>query len=328
MMKNGIVVIGLGSMGKRRIRLLKSVDKNLEIIGIDGNVARQKEANELYEIKTFSSISEVEDNNDIRDAFVCTSPLSHNDIIRECLENYWNVFTELNLVSDGYKENMELAKRNGCVLFLSSTFFYREEIQYIRKYLTDKKNQNYIYHIGQYLPDWHPWEAYTDFFVGDKRTNGCREILAIELPWITKTFGEIKDFHVVSDKITALKIDYNDNYMIQFIHENGNKGILVVDVVSPVAVRKLEVYGEHSYIEWDASKVEIRYFDKAKEQVQLAELTEQVSREKGYGSFIVENAYTNEIQEFFDVVEGKKEAIYGFENDYQILKLIDRIEAV
>lgn len=30
-----VAVIGLGSMGKRRIRLLKHFDKNIEIIGID-----------------------------------------------------------------------------------------------------------------------------------------------------------------------------------------------------------------------------------------------------------------------------------------------------
>ena len=43
---------------------------------------------------------------------------------------------------------------------------------------------NYIYHIGQYLPDWHPWENYKNFFVGDKRTGGVREIFGIDLPWL------------------------------------------------------------------------------------------------------------------------------------------------
>ena len=36
---------------------------------------------------------------------------------------------------------------------------------------------------------------------------------------------------ILGDKITGLSIDYNDNYMIQLTHSNGNKGCLIVDVV-------------------------------------------------------------------------------------------------
>ena len=59
-------------------------------------------------------------------------------------------------------------------------------------------------------------------------------------------------------------------------------------------------------------------------QVVLQEMTEH---KEGYRAFITENAYKNEIQEFFDVIEGKKEAIYGFEQDFKILHLIDLIGA-
>ena len=118
-----IVVIGLGSMGKRRIRLIKEMYLDYNIVGIDGREDRRMD-----------SIGTVDC------AFICTSPLSHNSLIHECLLRGWNVFTELNLVPDGYQENMSLAKEKGKTLFLSSTFFYREEIRYIRnKILDDKK---------------------------------------------------------------------------------------------------------------------------------------------------------------------------------------------
>ena len=175
-----IVVIGLGSMGKRRIRLIKELYPEYSIVGIDGRKDRRDNAAEQFYINTFMSIEEL--NTTIDCAFICTSPLSHASIIKECLQRKWHVFTELNLIDAGYTENMQLAKENGCTLFLSSTFFYREEIKYIRSKITPEKKWNYIYHIGQYLPDWHPWENYNEFFIGDKRTNGCREIMAIELP--------------------------------------------------------------------------------------------------------------------------------------------------
>ena len=320
-----IVVIGLGSMGKRRIRLIKEMYPEFFICGIDGREDRRKEASELYGISCFSSLSEVDVT--LECAFICTSPLSHAPIISMCLKNGWNVFTELNLVTDKYDENIMLAQENNSILFLSSTFLYREETRYISSKITRNKKWNYIYHIGQYLPDWHPWENYNDFFVGDKRTNGCREILAIELPWITEAFGEIDAIKSVSDKMTGLNIGFDDNYMIQLIHKNGNKGTLIVDVVSPVAVRKLETYAENAYLSWNGTPDSVSEFNQITKKIESVNLREKAEHKEGYSSFIVENAYKNEINEFFDVVLNGKKILYGFEQDKKILDIIDSMEA-
>jgi len=320
-----IVVIGLGSMGKRRIRLIKEMYPEYEIIGIDGREDRRNETAEMLEILCFDSVSRIEGKVDC--AFICTSPLSHAAIITDCLNNGWHVFTELNLVKDGYDENIKLAHEKNCTLFLSSTFFYREELKYISSKITKDKKWDYIYHIGQYLPDWHPWENYKDFFIGDKRTNGCREILAIELPWLTGAFGEIVDFSVVSDKMTELNIGFNDNYIIQINHSDGNKGVLVVDVVSPVAVRRLEAYAENEYISWNGTPDSIYEFQSQTKKLEKVVLNEETEHREGYSSFIVENAYKNEIKEFFEVVLEHKEPLYGFEKDKRTLEIIDSLGA-
>ena len=43
------------------------------------------------------------------------------------------MFTEINLIEDGYDENIKTAKEKGLRLFLSSTFLYRDEVAYIKK---------------------------------------------------------------------------------------------------------------------------------------------------------------------------------------------------
>lgn len=320
-----IVVIGLGSMGKRRIRLIRDGYPDYHVIGIDGRKDRRDEASDIFRIECFDDIDLIGVSIDC--AFICTSPLSHADLITECLNRKWHVFTELNLVDIGYKKNIELAKKNGCSLFLSSTFFYREEIKYIRSKICSNKKWNYIYHIGQYLPDWHPWESFNDFFLGDKRTNGCREIMAIELPWLLRTFGEINDLNVISDKITGLNIEYKDNYMIQLVHENGNKGCLIVDVVSPCAVRNLEVYTENGFLSWNGTPESLKEYDPMTKTLGKVELNEKTEHIDGYREFVVENAYKNEIKEFFDVVLKGHKPQYGFEQDFCVLKLIDTIGA-
>ena len=320
-----IVVIGLGSMGKRRIRLLKELYPEYRIYGVGRSPEKRAAVKEEFGVESFPGIDAVDTHMDC--AFVCTSPLSHADIITDCLKKKWHVFTELNLVPDGYERNMDLAASNGCTLFLSSTFLYREEIRYIRSRINPNQPWNYIYHIGQYLPDWHPWESYKNFFIGDSRTNGCREIMALELPWLIKSFGPVVATHTITDKMTALEVPYKDNFLIQISHENGNKGVLVVDVVSPVAVRKFEGYSEGSYISWGGTPESLYEYVPEKDALEQVRLCEDSEHKDGYRAFIVENAYKNEIREFFEVVQGRKEPEYDFRQDLTTLKIIGELGA-
>ena len=323
-----IVVIGLGSMGKRRIRLIKKYNDQYQIFGIDSSEERRQTSEKEYSIETFANVDELLLNKSVDCAFVCTSPLSHSGIISRCLEKGLHVFTELNLVTDGYDENTMLAKENKRVLFLSSTFLYRQEVRKIKQLVKGSDCLlNYTYHIGQYLPDWHPWENYKDYFVGDKRSNGCREIFAIELPWLTDVFGVINKVHVMKNKIRSLDIDYDDNYMVMIEHANGHKGMLAVDVVSRKAIRNFELFGEELFLQWDGSAEGIKVYDfdhKEEKKIQLYETVDQLEQ---YSKFVVENAYFDEIVSFFSVVEKREEPLYSFSKDRAILNIIDEIEA-
>lgn len=322
-----VVVIGLGSMGRRRIRLLKKYSQLLTMIGVDVNQTRRNMVEKEFGIETSDSFSSMLATHDIQSAFVCTPPLSHCTLIKQCLEAGLNVFTELNLVADGYEENITLSNQKQRVLFISSTFLYREEIKRI-ECLVEKTDclLNYTYHVGQYLPDWHPWECYMDFFVKDKRSNGCREILALELPWLVAVFGDIQHVEVVKSKMSKLAIDYNDNYFITLFHKSGHKGSFVVDVVSRKAVRNLEVFGENLYLAWNGTPNGLTVFDYESKKDIHVNLYKEIDQLDEYSCCIVENAYLNEIIAFFELVYKGVPPKHSFAKDKEILKLIDEIE--
>ena len=321
-----ILVVGLGSMGKRRIRLLKKMYQQYHIYGVDLNAQRCAFVKKEYEMETFPTMEEAVSQRKFECAFVCTSPLTHAGIIKTCLENDMNVFTELNLVSDGYVDNINLAKQKNMLLFLSSTMIYRDEMKYLRERIDAKKSYSYTYHVGQYLPDWHPWENYKDFFVADKKTNACREILAIELPWIVKTFGEIEHIKSVRTKATKLDIDYDDSYMILLQHKSGTIGSLCVDVVSCEPIRSLKIVAENLYLSWDGD--EDSFFEKSgsKEELKKISLYDEIDHLEGYNKTIIENEYANELIQFFDELQKKADSIYNFEDDLKTLSIIDEVE--
>ena len=326
-----LLIIGLGSMGKRRARLARGMRDDVVICGVDSAESRREEAASLG-IAAYPSIAEAVAAQQPDAALVCTAPVSHAAIITELLTAGLPVFTELNLIDDGYERNIALAKEKGLPLFLSSTMLYRGETQYIKaeaqKFMRETgKAVNYIYHIGQYLPDWHPWENYKNFFMGQKRTGGVCEIFGIDLPWLWDAFGPVTSMHVEKDKISTLEVDYPDSYFVTLRHESGVKGMLAADVVSPKAVRNFECFGEGIHLFWEGNPKSLYNFNHdTGEKVQINTYT-TVEQDSRYSDNIVENAYVDELANFFGVLEGREEARWSFEKDQQVIALIERIEA-
>ena len=152
-----ILVVGLGSMGRRIIRLLKKIESDIQIVGVDSKIERCERAEKEFGIDTCLNLAEAFETKTPDLVVISPSPHSHAAIIKESLMAGCHVFTELNLVADGYEENIKLANDLKKTLFLSSTFLYRDEIQYIENQVKHSSGRlNYIYHVGQYLPDWHP----------------------------------------------------------------------------------------------------------------------------------------------------------------------------
>lgn len=328
------IIIGLGSMGKRRIRLLQEYFKSInepkagtwEICGVDNRKDRCLEVEQKFKIETEKSIEEALLHFKPDVALICSSPLSHASIISECLNAGLHVFTEINVVSDGYEKNIRLAKKKEVVLFLSSTPMYRREMQFIKKWIQEKNYKvSYRYQVGQYLPEWHPWENYKDFFVNDKRTNGCRELFAIELPWMMDALGEIESYHSQHCKLTGLQIDYDDTYQVMIKHSTGIIGCLMVDVVTPHAGRCIEVFGEGSYLVWGGTPDSLKVMEESKE-LKTVNLYDDTQHEAGYEKFVIEDAYFEELKAFIECIENGRKLDYSFKQDKEILKIIDGIE--
>ncbi len=324
-----LLIVGLGSMGKRRARLARGLDAALTIAGVDSAPARREEALSLGLVTAaYDSIPAALAAARPDAALVCTAPLSHAAIITELLKAGLPVFTELNLVDDGYDRNLALAREKGVPLFLSSTMLYRRETQYIKAQVAAfGRPVHYIYHIGQYLPDWHPWENYKNFFVGNARTGGVREILGIDLPWLLDAFGPADPAGVTvrTDTISALGLPYPDCATLLLRHRGGAQGVLVADVVSPKAVRSFECYGEGLHLFWEGNPKALYEFKGGeKRPVDTYASFEHDSR---YSDNIVENAYVDELANFFAVLKGEEAPRWSFEQDRAAIAIMDRVQA-
>ncbi|TLX65610.1 MAG: Gfo/Idh/MocA family oxidoreductase [Thaumarchaeota archaeon] len=259
------LVVGLGSMGKRRIRNLVQLNQN-DIIGFDLRDDRCKETNEKYKIKTYSDITEAL--REKPDAMVISTPPDlHMKYAKIAITHRIHFFTEASVIQDGMTEVIKELSKLNLVGLPSCTLRYHPIVIHIQDILkTGKigKPLAFLYHSGQYLPDWHPWEDYRKFYVSKRETGACREIVPFELIWLTSVFGKIKSVTATKNKISNLEADIDDIYNVLLEFKNNIQGNLTVDVISRFPYRQLKVIGEDGVIFADWIEKSVKYFTNEK----------------------------------------------------------------
>src|ERR1700690_342629 len=73
---------------------------------------------------------------------------------------------------------------------------------------------NFSYHMGQCLPDWHPWEKIKDFYVSKRSTSAAREMVPFELTWVVDMMGLPKSVFAYRGRNHDMGVDIDDTYAI------------------------------------------------------------------------------------------------------------------
>lgn len=312
--------IGLGSMGKRRIRCLKALGEE-DIIGFDIREDRRKDIEEKYRIKTFSKFEEALKQKP-QAAIISTPPDLHIMYAIKLAKKGIHFFTEASVVDEGMNELINILKEERVVGVPSCTLRFHPLIKKIKSAIENNKIGkilSFTYQAGQYLPDWHPWEDYRKFYVCKKETGACREIVPFELVWITWVLGKIKEVCCFKDKLTNLETDIDDVYQILLKFESGVIGHLMVDVISRVPYRIARFLSQEGVIEMDWGRKYLLIYNVEKKDKEEFEIKEE-KVENGY--IHGEEMYIKEIEKFIKAVKGFQSFGYTFEEDYNILKIL------
>ena len=317
------LVVGLGSMGKRRIRNLKHLQQN-NIIGFDLRKDRCKEAFEKYQIKTYYDIEKAL--KESPDAMIISTPPDlHMKYAKIAIQNKIHFFTEASVVKDDMEEVIQSLSDSEIIGLPSCTMRYHPIILEIKRILKNNKigkPLSFLYHSGQYLPDWHPWEDYKNFYASKRETGACREIVPFELIWIVDIFGEIKSLTAIKSKVSNLETDIDDIYNVLLDLKNGIQGNLTVDVISRFPYRQLKILGEEGVIFADWSNRNVSYFTKELGWKQTNVDDGVVEKNYIHG----EGPYIEEMKTFLKVIRNEMPSPYTFSEDLKILKILEIIE--
>lgn len=322
------LIVGLGSMGKRRIRCLKKL-KCKNIFGFDLNKKRSLEVASQYKIKTFINFKEAFKSVNPDILIISTPPDKHYSYARFSARNNKNCFIEASV--ETYSNTIKLSnyeKKMKTMILPSCTMQYFKSPIIIKKLINNNeigKVWNINYQIGQYLPDWHPWENIQNFYVSKKKTGACREIVPFELNWICDIFGIPNVINSHKNKLSNLKMEADDIYHFTLKYPKNLIANITVEVLSRVVpTRIMTILGSKGkiYLNYEDKLIKLYKSDGTIKKFS----TKEGNPEKGY--VYSEKPYINEMKDFINTVKTGKKTLFpnSLIKDASILKILEKIE--
>jgi len=318
------VVLGLGSMGKRRIRCLQSLGVK-EILGFDLAEERAQESREKYGVKTTTLLEDVY-NFKANAWIISTPPNKHMEYAVQALGMGVSFFSEAGVPSVLMQDLLTLIKENKDLTAMPScTMCFFPGPKLIKKLVENGEIGEplaFNYHSGQYLPDWHPWEDYRKFYVSNRETGAVREIVPFELTWINNIFGVADHVACFNGKLSQLECDIDDIYQIILKYKNLI-GHMQVDVISRKPVRRFRIDGALGTIEWNHTLNNVSLYKAIDKKESLYQL-DDLKCETGY--IYSETPYIDEIEYFVNTINGKNTLFYNFHDEERTHEMLLKIE--
>lgn len=319
------LVIGLGSMGRRRIRCLQALGV-AAICGFDARADRREAAAREYGVETRESLAAT-DISQFDAVVISTPPDQHHGYIGWAIDAGRPCFVEASVIADPLPALLARARRQNVLVAPSCTLRFHPAIRDIKEVVASGRYGrvcNFSYHCGQYLPDWHPWEKVSDYYVSNPATGGAREIVPFELTWLVDALGWPCKATGVRLKTTDVGADIDDTY-VAVLQFPGFAGSLVVDVVARKAVRRLTLNLERASLSWDWDEGVVRVYEAASGRT-IEFHQPAAGAHAGYHQNIGEAMYIAEIGSFLAAAAGGASFPHSLEDDIRVLDLLKSIE--
>ena len=314
------LIIGAGSIGQRHI-------KNLRKIGIDNIVALRSKKGHFKKLPEALKVVEVDNWEEAiasnPDVAIISNPSSlHIETARKIVDHVKGVFIEKPL-SDSTNECQQLIdilNEKKVVSFIGHNMMFHPIVENIIKFYNENdigEVVNIQCQVGQWLPDWHPYENYKNAYYARKDLGGgvaltlIHEIhLALELAGLpVSVVGEVSKYNKLD-----LEVDVCSDLMIK--HKTGAVSQIHLDYIQQPSHRSGLITFEMGWLSYDFTRIELIGQKKSDD-------AHVVWSDKNYD---YNKAYIDQMIEFVCFVEeGRLKHKYDAESSVESLKVVESL---
>ena len=307
-----ILIAGLGSIGLRHLNnLLQLGEKDILLLR-----TRNEPVKEAPDLPVFTSLQDAL--NQKPDAVIVSNPTSHHmEVAVQAAKAGCHLFLEkpLSHTWENVNELLAAAKEKGLIGMVGFDMHFDPGLQKVRQLIKDGT----IGHItaiqaqvGQYLPDWHPWEDYRKGVSAQVKTGGGVILdLIHEIDYVTWLMGKAKEVVSMNGHVSSLEIETEDTASILIRFQNNAIGTINLDYVQRTLSRSCRIVGEEGTLTWDLMNQKVSWY--------LAE--DKAWHDFSYAGFQRNDRFLAEMKHFLDCLQGKSEPEVNLESGSRSLKI-------
>jgi predicted dehydrogenase len=298
-MEDHVLVLGCGSMGRRRVRDLQELGID-DILVYDARPSRSAAVAAELGVRALKSPSEGYEAGP-KAVLVCTPTSLHLPLAAEAIRSGCDVLVEkpLSRDLDGVDDLLGDAERGGRVLMVGYSLRFHPCVRRARDWLEEGKIGHVVsarLHVGSYLPARHPWEDYRTGYAAITELGGGVLLDAIhEIDLALWLFGSPEHAYAVIGRYSRLEIDTED--VVELLLSYRDRRILSVhlDYVQRPHRRWFELTGEEGSIVCDLVARTVKVFDASSDAWHTFEAPDDAEQD-----------YLREIKHFLDCLSGQE----------------------
>ncbi len=277
-----ILFIGIGIVGQRHIRNIKSKFKHINFFTLKGNYSKILYGDKKilkgdpiikHNIKVIS-FEDIDRKFKIDAAFICLPHHLHSKFLKKLVDKKIHVFLEkpggINKKDIKILKNIQKnEKRKNIKIMLGYHLRFNPVIQSLKK-LIDKKVAGKILNVlcenGEHIADYRPYQKYWKVFHSKKSKGGGVILNQIhDIDYILYLFEnyEFKLINSIKDKFSNIKIDTEDTCSSNFIVKSSLEKFLVTLLLNSFErpkYRRLKIVGSKGTLIADLIKGKIESF--------------------------------------------------------------------
>lgn len=324
-----ILFIGLGGVGQRHLRNIKSLYPKAEIlayrsrglsqiISTDLQIESEHGLEEEYSIESFSNLADALKRKPF--ATIISNPSNmHIEPAIAGLKAGSNIFIEKPLSSNFLSIVPLLEIANSCKLTTMVGFQLRFSplIKKIKSLLANNaigKILSVRAEVCEYMPWFHRYEDYREIYASKKSMGGGVILTQIhEIDFLIDIFGFPSAVYAIGGKKSQLEIDVEDNVDI-LMSANDISIFLHMDFLQKNKKREGVIYGENGRIEYDLVNLELQL------------INEGSSESFNWHDFERNEMFLSEMRMFIESSQANKPTSISIEEGAKSIKVADMIK--
>lgn len=311
-----ILVVGYGSIGKRHVNNILSLDHDVIIC------TKKKVRFRSNKIKVCSTLNEsIRYNPDV--AVITNVTSMHVPTAIKLAEKNIDLFIEkpLSSCNRNIKKLRQLIRQKKLIAMVGCNFRFHECISKIKELISKKQLGRVItaqVESGSYLPDWHPYENYRHSYASRPELGGGVVLTCIhELDYLYWFFGHISKIFAFSDKISPLDIAVEDYAGIIAKFQNGVIAEVHLDYFQRPSFRRCKIIGTKGTVLWESTKNQVLFYDVKKKKWK---------KEMKVKKFNQNDMYLEEMNYFLNCIKKRKKPMNTIAESSEILNIALQIK--